>query len=65
MSGTHGFVICKLSWIKQARPVWIAQTHGTLGRYRPKSAIPAFLDVVDIAGLVRGASTGEGLGNGE
>ena len=33
--------------------------------YKPKSQVPAFLEVVDIAGLVRGASSGEGLGNGE
>ena len=31
--------------------------------YKPKSAVPAFLEVVDIAGLVKGAATGEGLGN--
>lgn len=31
--------------------------------YKPKSAVSAFLDVVDIAGLVRGAAQGEGLGN--
>lgn len=31
--------------------------------YKPKSQVPAFLDVVDIAGLVKGASQGEGLGN--
>ncbi|KAG2454567.1 hypothetical protein HYH02_000412 [Chlamydomonas schloesseri] len=31
--------------------------------YKPKSSVPAFLDVVDIAGLVRGAANGEGLGN--
>jgi obg-like ATPase 1 len=31
--------------------------------YKPKSQVPAFLEVVDIAGLVRGASSGEGLGN--
>ena len=28
-----------------------------------KKIIPAFLELVDIAGLVKGASTGEGLGN--
>ena len=27
------------------------------------SKVPAFLNVTDIAGLVKGASTGEGLGN--
>lgn len=31
--------------------------------YKPKSSVPAFLEIVDIAGLVKGASTGEGLGN--
>lgn len=31
--------------------------------FGPPSKIPAFLSVVDIAGLVRGASEGEGLGN--
>lgn len=31
--------------------------------YKPKSEIPAFLDVMDIAGLVKGAAEGQGLGN--
>ena len=31
--------------------------------YKPKSEVPAFLEVVDIAGLVKGASQGAGLGN--
>ncbi len=30
---------------------------------KPKSVVPATVDIVDIAGLVRGASKGEGLGN--
>ncbi len=30
---------------------------------RPKTVVPASLEIVDIAGLVRGASKGEGLGN--
>eukprot|EP00878_Enallax_costatus_P002211 GHUV01002382.1.p1 GENE.GHUV01002382.1~~GHUV01002382.1.p1 ORF type:complete len:391 (+),score=115.49 GHUV01002382.1:141-1313(+) len=36
---------------------WLVET------YKPKSAVSAFLDVVDIAGLVKGAAQGEGLGN--
>ncbi|KAG1680326.1 hypothetical protein FOA52_015416 [Chlamydomonas sp. UWO 241] len=36
---------------------WLMET------FRPKSGVPAYLEVVDIAGLVRGASAGEGLGN--
>jgi len=31
--------------------------------HKPASKVPAFLNVTDIAGLVKGASTGEGLGN--
>jgi GTP-binding protein YchF len=31
--------------------------------YNPKKSTPATIEFVDIAGLVRGASTGEGLGN--
>lgn len=31
--------------------------------YRSKKTIPAILEIVDIAGLVKGASKGEGLGN--
>lgn len=31
--------------------------------YKPQKVTPAFLTVIDIAGLVRGASKGEGLGN--
>lgn len=31
--------------------------------HRPASKVPAFLNVVDIAGLVKGAAEGQGLGN--
>ncbi len=31
--------------------------------YKPKSLVPAFCEITDIAGLVKGASKGEGLGN--
>ena len=31
--------------------------------YKPKSEVPAFLEICDIAGLVKGAADGEGLGN--
>jgi obg-like ATPase 1 len=31
--------------------------------YKPLSKVPAYLNVVDIAGLVKGASEGQGLGN--
>ena len=31
--------------------------------YNPKSLVPALCEITDIAGLVKGASKGEGLGN--
>ncbi|MBQ1671706.1 MAG: 50S ribosome-binding GTPase, partial [Treponema sp.] len=31
--------------------------------FQPKKKIPAAVDFVDIAGLIKGASKGEGLGN--
>jgi len=31
--------------------------------WKPKSEVPAQLTIIDIAGLVKGASEGEGLGN--
>lgn len=31
--------------------------------FKPASRVPAFLNVTDIAGLVKGASEGQGLGN--
>lgn len=31
--------------------------------YKPKSSVPANLNILDIAGLVRGASQGQGMGN--
>ena len=31
--------------------------------HKPASKVPAYLNVVDIAGLVKGASEGQGLGN--
>ena len=33
------------------------------GMYHPKKVTPATVEFVDIAGLVKGASKGEGLGN--
>ncbi|KAI9295025.1 GTP-binding protein YchF [Neoconidiobolus thromboides FSU 785] len=36
---------------------WLCQ------HYNPKSKIPAYLTVIDIAGLVKGAANGAGLGN--
>ncbi len=44
-------------------PVHDRRLDALVGLYRPKSVVPATVNFVDIAGLVRGASKGEGLGN--
>src|ERR1700755_2054996 len=44
-------------------PVPDARFDGLVKLYEPDSRVPATVDFVDIAGLVRGASKGEGRGN--
>ena len=43
--------------VPDARLDWLAE------QYQPKKTTPAVIEFVDIAGLVKGASKGEGLGN--
>ena len=43
--------------VPDARLDWLSD------RYHPKKTTPAVIEFVDIAGLVKGASHGEGLGN--
>ncbi|KAI9496287.1 GTP-binding protein YchF [Zychaea mexicana] len=43
--------------VPDARFDWLVQ------HYKPAKEIPAFLTVIDIAGLVKGAASGAGLGN--
>jgi obg-like ATPase 1 len=45
------------AYVEDPRFDWMVQ------QYKPKSEVKAFVQVVDIAGLVSGASNGEGLGN--
>ncbi|KAF0291277.1 Obg-like ATPase 1 [Amphibalanus amphitrite] len=53
------------STLFQARrvPVPDARYDFLVEHYKPASKVPAFLNVTDIAGLVKGASEGQGLGN--
>lgn len=44
-------------------PVPDARLDALVAQVRPERVVPATLELVDIAGLVRGASKGEGLGN--
>ena len=43
--------------VPDERLTWLAELH------KPKKVTPAVIEFVDIAGLVKGASKGEGLGN--
>ena len=43
--------------VPDERLIWLAEVH------KPKKFTPAVIEFVDIAGLVKGASKGEGLGN--
>ncbi|CAI2177112.1 944_t:CDS:2 [Funneliformis geosporum] len=43
--------------VPDSRFDWLCET------YKPSSKVPAYLTVIDIAGLVKGAATGAGLGN--
>jgi obg-like ATPase 1 len=43
--------------VPDARFDWLCQ------HFKPQSKVPAYLSVIDIAGLVAGAAAGEGLGN--
>ncbi len=49
----HGWVVA----VPDSRLDWLAEF------YHPKKTTPAVIEFVDIAGLVKGASKGEGLGN--
>ncbi|KAH0792684.1 obg-like ATPase 1 [Histomonas meleagridis] len=63
LAGTANYPFCtiepKLARVEvpDERFTWLCK------HFHPKSEIPATLNVYDIAGLVRGASKGEGLGN--
>lgn len=45
------------AFVPDPRFDWLVEQH------HPKSEVPPFLTIVDIAGLIKGASKGEGLGN--
>lgn len=63
MAAAENFPFCTIDPNESRVPVpderfdWLVQHH------KPASKVPAFLNVTDIAGLVKGASEGQGLGN--
>jgi obg-like ATPase 1 len=63
LAGTANYPFCTIEpnlarvEVPDERFTWLCNL------FQPKSRVPASLSVTDIAGLVRGASTGAGLGN--
>ncbi|OHT01109.1 GTP-binding protein YchF containing protein [Tritrichomonas foetus] len=63
LAGTANYPFCTIEpnlarvEVPDERFTWLCQL------FKPKSEVPATLSVTDIAGLVRGACKGEGLGN--
>jgi len=63
MAAAENFPFCTIDPNEARVPVpderfdWLVQHH------KPASKVPAFLNITDIAGLVKGASEGQGLGN--
>ncbi|CAF1126596.1 unnamed protein product, partial [Didymodactylos carnosus] len=59
----ENFPFCTIDPHENRVPVPDARFEFLTEFYQPLSKVPAFLNVVDIAGLVKGASEGQGLGN--
>lgn len=59
----ENYPFCTIEPNKAVVPIPDARFNKLCEMWKPKSEVAAVLQVVDIAGLVRGASQGEGLGN--
>lgn len=59
----ENFPFCTIDPNESRVPVPDARYDHLCEFYKPASKVPAFLNVTDIAGLVKGASEGQGLGN--
>ncbi|XP_071101081.1 obg-like ATPase 1 [Haliotis cracherodii] len=59
----ENFPFCTIDPNESRVPVPDARWDHLVEHYKPVSKVPAFLNVVDIAGLVKGAHEGKGLGN--
>lgn len=63
MAAAENFPFCTIDPNESRVPVPDSRYDYLCEYYKPASRVPAFLNVVDIAGLVKGASEGQGLGN--
>lgn len=62
-AAAENFPFCTIDPNEGRVPVPDARFDHLCEKYKPASKQPAFLNVVDIAGLVKGANEGHGLGN--
>ncbi|XP_060529632.1 obg-like ATPase 1 isoform X1 [Cylas formicarius] len=62
-AAAENFPFCTIDPNENKVPVPDARFDYLCEYFKPLSKVPAFLNVVDIAGLVKGASEGQGLGN--
>ncbi|XP_052812436.1 obg-like ATPase 1 [Mya arenaria] len=62
-ANAENFPFCTIDPNESRVPVPDERYNFLCEHYQPASKVPAFLNVVDIAGLVKGAHEGKGLGN--
>ncbi|XP_059468380.1 obg-like ATPase 1 [Neocloeon triangulifer] len=62
-AAAENFPFCTIDPNESRVPVPDPRFDHLVDHHKPVSKVPAFLNVVDIAGLVKGASEGQGLGN--
>jgi len=63
MAAAENFPFCTIDPNESRVPVPDDRFDFLCEHHKPASKVPAFLNVTDIAGLVKGASEGQGLGN--
>eukprot|EP00096_Caligus_rogercresseyi_P009896 TRINITY_DN3464_c0_g1_i1.p1 TRINITY_DN3464_c0_g1~~TRINITY_DN3464_c0_g1_i1.p1 ORF type:complete len:399 (-),score=132.78 TRINITY_DN3464_c0_g1_i1:103-1299(-) len=63
MAAAENFPFCTIDPNESRVPVPDPRFDFLVDFHKPASKVPAFLNVTDIAGLVKGASEGQGLGN--
>merc|ERR1712110_662944 len=62
-AAAENFPFCTIDPNEARVPIPDARWEYLVDHHKPASKVPAFLNVVDIAGLVKGAHEGQGLGN--
>merc|ERR1712165_201144 len=63
IAAAENFPFCTIDPNESRVPVPDPRFDFLVEHHKPASKVPAFLNIVDIAGLVKGASEGQGLGN--